>query len=357
MREKLLELNAYGLYFDDINYLIQNFSDLDVEAIEREVSTNTTCDKRIRRKIREGRRQVDIEQYQSYMEQHSIQYTTIFDKDYPGQLLDLEDRPPLLYYKGKLSDRPGIAVVGSRKCTDYGYWACEKIIRDLSSYGINIISGLALGIDKAAHQAALKYNLPTTAVLGSGVDLCYPSVNQGIYDKILEAGGAIISELRLQSPPLPFHFPMRNRIVSGLSMGVLVIEAKEKSGTLITASQAAQQGREVFCIPGNINSIYSRGTNALIRDGAKLTTSGEDIGQEIFILQELKKNMEKISKDISNLSDEETEVYRLIISKTLTTDQIINALDRDTADVMATLTMLELKAMVEEVDGHWQVFD
>lgn len=214
-----------------------------------------------------------------------IEEISIESKEYPEQLREIYAAPLKLYVLGdkEILKQSGIAIVGSRNATEYGKKVALQFSKDLTRNGINIISGLALGIDTCAHLGTLHSDSigKTIAVLGSGLDEIYPKKNIELAKKIINCGGCIISEYPLGTKPEKLHFPQRNRIISGLSKGVLIVEASEKSGSLITADFALEQGREVFVVPGNISSPTSVGSNNLIKQGAKLVTSYEDILVEI----------------------------------------------------------------------------
>jgi DNA processing protein len=206
------------------------------------------------------------------------------DGSYPSLLREIDDPPPVLYVKGDWRacfEQPAVGVVGSRTCSTYGENASEMLSRDLASRGICIISGLARGIDAAAHRGAIKGNGKTIAVLGTGIDAVYPRENTGLVRDILNSGGCVVSQFPLGTPPLKDNFPYRNRIISGLSLGVLIVEASERSGSLITARLAAEQNREVMAVPGNITSGNSFGTNYLIKSGAKLVQQWQDVVAEL----------------------------------------------------------------------------
>lgn len=208
----------------------------------------------------------------------------IDDGSYPSGLREIADPPITLYVKGdwqKCFEQPGVAVIGSRKCSTYGENASEMLSRDLASRGVCIVSGLARGIDTSAHKGAISGGGRTIAVLGTGIDGVYPKENARLINEILASGGALVSQFPLGTPPLKDNFPYRNRIISGLSLGVLVIEATEKSGSLITARLAAEQDREVMAVPGNITSRNSIGTNYLIKSGAKLVQQWQDVVAEL----------------------------------------------------------------------------
>lgn len=216
------------------------------------------------------------------LNQAGIRIVTFLDESYPRHLLNIYDRPALLYVAGHLqSDDISIAIVGSRHASTYGKYTTDRISRELALRGATIVSGMARGIDSSAHRGALAAKGRTVAVLGSGLDVIYPPENKKLFDAIVQQG-AVVSEYPPGTQPLPFHFPARNRIISGMSYGVLVVEAGEKSGSLITAKLAMEQGREVFAIPGPIDSASSRGANSLIKQGAKLIDSVDDILDEIL---------------------------------------------------------------------------
>ena len=206
------------------------------------------------------------------------------DGSYPTLLREIDDPPPVLYVKGDWQacfEQPCIGVIGSRKCSTYGENASEMLSRDLASRGITVVSGLARGIDSAGHRGAIRGQGRTVAVMGTGIDTVYPRENNGLVREILESGGCLVTQFPLGTPPLKDNFPYRNRIISGLSLGVLIIEANERSGSLITARLAMEQNREVMAVPGNITSGNSFGTNYLIKTGAKLVQQWQDVVAEL----------------------------------------------------------------------------
>lgn len=211
-----------------------------------------------------------------------IRWTSIFDDSYPEQLRNIFDPPILLYYKGDLSilNKQGIGVVGARACTEYGKNAVRYILPGVIKRGFPIISGLAKGIDSQAHQVTIQLEGKTVGIIGTGLDQYYPNENRMLQDKIAEEH-LLLSEFPFGTKPKRHHFPLRNRLIAGLSRGVLVVEAKDRSGSLITAHQALEGGKEVFAVPGSLFSIYSRGCNRLIQVGAKAVLSAEDILEEL----------------------------------------------------------------------------
>lgn len=222
---------------------------------------------------------LEIEKHIKYMKDRNINILNINDKEYPKKLKEIYDPPISLYYKGNIDviNNKSISIIGCREATEYGKKAAKYFSYNLAKKNINIISGLAKGIDSYSHIGAICANGKTIAVVGTGLDTTYPKENEEVEKIIIQTGGTIISEYPLGTKPEKMNFPARNRIVSGLSEGIIVVEAKEKSGTLITVDFALEQGREVFVVPGNINSINSVGTNELIKQGARVATSYIDI--------------------------------------------------------------------------------
>jgi len=301
-------------------------------------------------------------------EKLQVNIITYQDAAYPKNLLNIFDFPVLLYVRGALGkDDVNIAVVGSRLASTYGKFSTERFCRELALNGITIVSGLARGIDSAAHKGAIAGKGQTIAVLGCGIDIVYPRENENLYMKIIETG-AVVSELPFGTRPNAQNFPARNRIISGMSLGVLVVEAGEKSGSLITARMALEQGREVFAVPGNIDSAGSRGTHYLIKQGAKLIENVDDILDEILpqldrdITKHVKK--EKINPEKSDsrkkdeysvnpkaLSDAEQVVLNTISSKKMDVDSIITATGFKANDVLKILLNLELREMITQLPG------
>ncbi len=287
------------------------------------------------------------------VDEQNINIITIFDKDYPRRLHYIYDNPKVIYLKGNLTeeDSLAIAVVGSRKVTSYGRWATEKFVEELVKLDVTIVSGLALGVDGIAHNKALEGNGRTIGVLGNGLDIIYPRKNRDLYREVPK-NGALMSEYFLGVPPLAYNFPQRNRIISGLSLGVIIIEAKEKSGSLITASHALEQGKEVFALPGNINSIFSKGTNKLIKDGAKLIMDIDDIIEEVYELQVKMKIKKEESLDYSQFSPLELKVIECIKEGPIHSDSIALSTGLDISTINSILTVLELKGAIKEMTGR-----
>lgn len=286
------------------------------------------------------------------LNKENINVISTEDQLYPKLLTEIYDPPQILYYLGKLSkeDEFSLAIIGTRKYTNYGKQVVESITRDLTNNNISIISGLALGIDALAHNASLEAGGRTIAVLGSGLDSqnIYPSANRYLAKKIIEAGGAIISEFPLGTPPLRHHFPQRNRIIAGLTLGTLVIEAGEKSGALITARFALEQNREVFAVPGHIFSLASAGTNHLIKQGAKAVTSAVDIMEALDLVHA---SSYIANKKIIPETKEEEIIIKELSFEPLHINELIRLTKLDTGIINSTLTIMEMKGMVKNLGG------
>ncbi len=295
------------------------------------------------------RKSFDITEYLKKLEKLRIDYVCKKDKDYPENLRDLENAPTILYTRGELkpSDANAIAIVGSRKMTSYGREVIERFASELAGFGITIISGLARGIDTAAHKAALAATGRTIAVLGCGLDSVYPPENFVLAKEIVKSG-ALVSEYPLGHPALPINFASRNRIVSGLSKAVLVVEGAEKSGTLLTASSAAEQGRCVFAVPGQITSPLSAAPIFLLKNGAKMATNTGDILEELDI--QVKVDREKIEK-VLPASPEEEILLEVLANEPLHLDEVVRISSLDTPSVSARLTIMELKGLVKNMGG------
>lgn len=313
--------------------------------------------KNIVQKYSEFRERYSLMQYLEQLNKLSIETVTSEESEYPKRLKDIDSSPYLLYVrKGKectksLNDfaKFSISVIGTRKMTAYGRDVAERLVTRLSDSGVTIISGLALGIDAVAHSTAIESGGFTIGVVGSGIDKIYPASNYHLAQKMLDTGrGIIISEYPLGYPARPENFPQRNRIVSGMSCGVLVIEGTEKSGTLLTAKSAAEQGREVYAVPGPIYNETSRAPHYLIKNGAKLVESAEDILDDLDITSTI--NKVKTSKNI-NLGKDEEILLSLIPDDGIDIDSLVRISSVQTSSLLGSLTILELKGMVKNVGG------
>ncbi|MHB1392418.1 MAG: DNA-processing protein DprA [Clostridia bacterium] len=302
--------------------------------------------------IAEHRNIENIDEYLKIVKENGIKVYTIHDNEYPENLKNIYDPPPVLYVKGELiaEDALAVGIVGSRKASDYGLKAAQRIASRLAELGITIVSGMALGIDSAAHRGALRSKGRTIAVFGCGLKHVYPMTNYNLSNEILKSG-ALISEYPFDTEAFPAQFPARNRIISGMSLGVIVVEAGEKSGSLITADFALEQGREVFAVPGNISSPNSKGTNALIKSGAKLVSKIEDIIEELNLNIIYREKSNIINNVNLDLSIEEDRILAFLREKGGEKDEIIAATGLLPGKVMAALTKLEIKGLIQQTGG------
>lgn len=283
---------------------------------------------------------------------------TFGTRPYPALLADIADPPLALYVWGRLdpADELSLAVVGSRRATPYGTEVCERLSEDLAGRGLTIVSGLARGIDATAHRSALRVDGRTIAVLGSGLDVIYPKEHRRLAERIAERS-AVVSELPLKMPPLAGHFPRRNRIVAGLALGTLVIEATERSGSLISARCAVDENREVFAVPGPIHSPNSRGVHRLIQQGAKLVQEPDDIIEELRPdvrerLSHQTANPRELSKELGTLEDDEHRILELLRDRgAVDADRLVGASRLPAHRVTAALVGLELKGWVRVFAG------
>lgn len=281
---------------------------------------------------------------------------TLEDVEYPAYLREIFDPPGVLYCAGRLEalQGPAVAIVGTRRPSPYGRAVAEKLAEDLASRGVVIVSGLALGIDSIAHWGALKGGR-TVAVLGSGLDNMYPKQNRKLSQKIME-NGAVVSEFPLDAPPYAQHFPRRNRIISGLAYGVVIVEAAMKSGSLITAQMALEQNREVMAVPGSVTSELSKGTNGLIKTGAKLVETWEDVAQELPtpLREKLLGQREGETRPLPLLTDQEAEIYKLLRVDELThVDELVDKCPYSVSELLALLLNLEIKGLILQSPGKY----
>ena len=292
-------------------------------------------------------------------QQKQIQLVTQDHDAYPQLLRQIYDPPQLLYYRGSLQPRDAlsIAVVGSRRCTPYGLQQAERLAGALARAGMTIISGLARGIDANAHQAAIQAGGRTLAVLATGVENIYPPEHIDLA-KDITTQGALVSEMPIQQAPIPGLFPQRNRIISGLSCGVIIVEASRKSGALHTARHALEQGRDVFAVPGRLDSLTSQGCHDLICDGAMLIRDADDVLEALGPLIKpivTSENEEVYSPRELNLSDQERLVLNLVTSEQQHVDQILRQTELEQSRVLSTLTILEMKRLISRLPGGFLI--
>jgi DNA processing protein len=293
------------------------------------------------------RKQIDLDQvYESILEK-DIKVLTLLDDDYPRLLREIDQSPPVIYVKGTLTpaDEFAIAIVGTRRVSEYGQQITRDISIFLAGHGLTIVSGLARGVDGIAHRHALEAGGRTIAVLGSGVDVIYPPEHRKLAEAISE-NGAVISDYPLGTQPEGINFPPRNRIISGLSLGTIVVEAGDRSGALITADFALEQGRDVFAVPGNVLSPASRGTNRLIQNGAYAMVSPQDV-LDVLNLSELESI--KTARQVLPADKTEARILQVMNFEPLHIDEICNEVGLPVDKVSAALTMMELKGLVQHV--------
>jgi DNA processing protein len=303
----------------------------------------------LKQKIKSFNEWGEIDKERAKLEKMGVNILTIKDVKYPKLLKNIPDAPIILYKKGRLKiGTDTIAIVGSRRATFEGMNLAEKIAHTLSSIGITVVSGLARGIDSSAHKGALKEKGKTIGILGCGIDICYPPENMRLFEKMGEEG-AILTEYSLGEKPLAFHFPERNRIIAGLSKGILVIEASKRSGSLITARLALEYGREVMAIPGSIFNEDYKGANTLIKEGAKLIEGIEDIINSCFPRLELKKEQG------IDMDKDEDYIYSIIGFDKIHVDEVIEKSKMETKNVMAILTRLEMKEAIGNAPGGFYI--
>lgn len=287
--------------------------------------------------------------------QLNIRLISFWDSDYPESLKSIYDPPVLLYCKGNpdVFLKPGIAIVGTRRASSYGRSVAESFAKEISCLGIPVISGLAKGIDTCAHRGALKGNGKTVAVLGCGANVVYPAENRGLYQQISEEG-AILSEFPIDEKPAPHYFPRRNRIVSGMSAGTVVVEAGKESGALITAYLALEQNREVFAVPGPVQAPGSKGPHRLIREGAKLVENVDDILNEITQLHSVQQSQQKVTPR-PELNPLEEKIWDVLSDEPLHIDVISEKTDLQTSEALTSLLTMELKQAVRQLSGMMYV--
>ncbi|HEU4759125.1 MAG TPA: DNA-processing protein DprA [Dehalococcoidia bacterium] len=302
---------------------------------------------RLVQQIVAGRQQIDPDAETERLSRHGVQAITWDDEAYPARLKEIYDPPPLLYVRGRLTeaDEWAVAVVGTRRPTPYGRQAAEELAFGLASNRICVVSGLARGIDAVAHRAALAAGGRTVAVMACGLDIVYPPEHVKLAAEIIERG-ALVSDYPLGTQPRGDYFPRRNRIMSGLSLGVLVVEGDLKSGAMITAGLALEQNRDVFAVPGSVFSAQSRGANSLIRDGAKLVQRVEDILEELNLTM-VPQQMEM--KEIIPATDTEAALLRHISKEPVHIDEMCRQSGLPAATVSSVLAMLELKGLVRQM--------
>lgn len=339
--------------------LLEHFGSLDkvFKATGDELKRAEGVGSKIALKIIQSIKDIDIKQELELVERYGVKIVSFLEEGYPENLKNIYDPPVVLYVKGEIlsEDDAAIAIVGSRIASFYGITTAERLGYELASRGITIVSGLARGIDSAAHKGALKAKGRTLAILGSGILNIYPEEHRELADEISERG-AVISEFPMRTIPDKGNFPKRNRIISGLSLGVVVVEAAQKSGALITSEIAMEEGREVFAVPGKVDSITSKGTNKLIKQGAKLAESADDILEELnpdLLPSSLSLQNEHCTIQFkgSGLDKEENIVYNLLSSDPQHIDELSEVAGMGVSDISKILLSLEMKRLTRQMPG------
>jgi DNA processing protein len=310
-------------------------------------------DKRALDSLEAARTRIDLDTALASVERAGAQALCWDDVAYPRRLREIANPPPVLYVRGDLRDTDdwAVAMVGTRRATSYGREVARELAATLAAAGVTVVSGLARGIDAAAHVAALEAGGRTIAVLGSGVDKVYPPEHEALAERVV-AGGALISDYPLGTPPESANFPPRNRIISGLALGVIIVEAGEESGALITADFAAEQGREVFAVPGNIINRNSRGPNRLIQQGAKLVLSADDVLEELNLKMVAHQAQARAQLPLFDGADDtERALLTHLSAEPLHADELSVLAGLPIASVSSALAMMELKGMVRQVGG------
>lgn len=352
-------MDLYSLWFDSVKLsgklkesLVENFQSVE-ELWYYVKNTKVNFNMKILERLQQN---MDLDKFKPVLqciEKNNIKYATIQSPEYPKMLKNFEDSPYGIYYFGdlnNLNETIAVSIVGSRLCSDYGREVARRISSDLSKYNINIISGMAKGIDSEAHWGCLNSGGTTTAVLGCGLDKIYPAENKKLYDRIKEKG-CIISEFLPGTPPFAFNFPIRNRIISGLSDLIIIVEASERSGSLITASRALDQGKQVMAVPGSVFSEKSKETNKLIRDGAYVFTGIESVLE----LLKISDKQEKKNKRVICSSKEMKKVYSILTDTPMHVDDIIRITNIDISLIYELLLEMQLEDNIKCIAGSYYV--
>lgn len=349
---------AYWVAFHRVPYigparlrrLVEAFGSLRAAWIAPVTELRRCLEQRSLQELVKTRAELDVAAIYDAIVSRGVSVTTPVDITYPSLLAEIPAPPPVVYYRGELleTDRTAVAIVGTRRVTAYGREMAARIAGDLARAGVTIVSGLARGVDGVAHQAALDAGGRTLAVLGSGVDRIYPPEHRNLAQRITEQG-AVLSDYLPDTPPDGGNFPPRNRIISGLSLGVVVIEAPDRSGALITVDFAADQGRDIFAVPGQANAANSSGTNRLIRDGARLVRSAEDILEDLQIRQTGR--MDVIQQSLP-LSEEDRRLLAVLTAMPQHIDDLAELCDVTVAEISGRLMMLELQGLVRNAGAQ-----
>jgi DNA processing protein len=360
--EKLLVLNSVpGAGYVRIKNLIGRFGDIELvfKATRAQLEEVDKIGPKTAAAITDCRKEEILERELKLMAQAGARAVSYLDDDYPENLKQIYDPPVILYVKGGLvpEDKFSVAIVGSRRASGYGLRTAERLGMELAARGITVVSGMARGIDAAGHRGALKAGGRTIAVLGSGLANIYPPEHIKLSDQITESGGAVVSEFPMGCEPYKDNFPRRNRIISGLSLGVIVVEAAKGSGALITTDFALEQGRELFAVPGNAGSSTSSGTNMLIRQGARLVESADDVIEELggMIKGHMKSRKEAAVTGVSlnpDLDGPQKKIFEYLGDTPLSVDEIIGETELPAPEAAGALMRLEIKGLVRRLPGQ-----
>lgn len=349
---------AYWVAFHRVAYigparlrrLVESFGSLRAAWSAPVPELRRCLEQRAMQELLRAREELDVAAIYQDILSRGVSVSTPVDMSYPSLLAEIPAPPPVVYYRGELleTDRTAVAIVGTRRMTAYGREMTARIAGDLARAGVTIVSGLARGVDGVAHQAALDAGGRTLAVLGSGVDRIYPPEHRNLAQRITEQG-AVLSDYLPDTPPDGVNFPPRNRIISGLSLGVVVIEAPDRSGALITVDFAADQGRDIFALPGQANAANSSGTNRLIREGARLVRSADDILEDLQIHQTGR--TDAIQQSLP-LSDDDRRLLAVLTAMPQHIDDLAELCDGTVADISSRLMMLELQGLVRNAGAQ-----
>ena len=342
-----------GIGFKKANYLLEHFGSAEAIWFAEPMEIRAACgrNEKLAEVLISSKDEDSLNDWLIELEEKEIEFYSYWHPRYPRLLREISDPPLGIYVRGELPDDDidTVGIIGARKCSRYGATVAYEIAKDLGKTNVVVVSGMARGIDSEGHKGIMDGGGKTIAVLGCGVDVCYPPENRELMTRIIE-NGAIISEYPPGTPAIPGHFPSRNRIIAGLSEMVVVVEAGKKSGTLITADLALDYGRDVFVVPGNVTSALSKGTNELIKQGCPIITEGQDI---LIALGIAYKEEEKVKFKINtaeNISAEEREIYDLMETETpISAETLCRKLHKDIQDVQYILSLLELSGYIIKI--------
>lgn len=298
--------------------------------------------------IKKRMNQTNFNYIDSYFDRKPLKLLTAFDSDYPLALREIFSPPQILYIEGSYRPNFKIAVVGARRASLYALTETKKIVADLVENGVGIVSGMAIGIDRAAHLASLDSKSASIGVLGSGIDIVYPRVNADLYAKMRKGNNLLISEYPLGFPPSKYTFPQRNRIISGLAEGLLITEGGLTSGSMITAGHAYEQGKAVYALPGMVSNPNTKGVHELIRDGAQLISSAEDILTDLYPMLKIRSNHKKFL----NLTDIELSIVEKLQANPQSLDEILSDSKKNPAEIIRIVSMMEIKGVIKKENNN-----